>query len=390
MKLLTALLLVFLVGCGTSVPPPTATTAALPPKGKDNFVQFDAATVTESGIQLGKVTSRPQAAAIQANGHLVVNEDATWLVGALTSGKMMQVLAKTGDLVKTGDVLAWMHSDDVHNTRAVYRQNLDELQRRKVLSEHARRVRDRTQRLFDLKAASREQLEAAETELRNTEHAVATAEIEIAKEKTHLTEFLEVPVESATQALIPIRAPATGTVTDRMATLGTVVTAGNHVFTLSNLSTLWMLAAVNEADLAGVRVGQPVTVTVKSYPGETFAARVIKLGEKLDATTRTLQVRVAVPNPGGRLKPEMFASAEIAAAVSREVPVVPERAVQELAGAKVVFVETRAGHYEPRKVTVGATAGGYHEIVSGVAVGEAIVTHGAFLLKSEILRDPTE
>jgi cobalt-zinc-cadmium efflux system membrane fusion protein len=61
-----------------------------------------------------------------------------------------------------------------------------------------------------------------------------------------------------------------------------------------------------------------------------------------------------------------------------------------LAGAKVVFVETRAGHYERRKVTVGATAGGYHEIVSGVAVGEAIVTHGAFLLKSEILRDPTE
>ena len=229
-------------------------------------------------------------------------------------------MAKTGDFVKTGDVLAWMHSDDVHNTRSLYRQHLDELQRRKVLSEHAKRVRDRTQRLFDLKAASREQLEAAETELRNTEHAVSTAEIEIAKEKTHLTEFLEVPVESATQALIPIRAPATGTVTDRMATLGTVVTAGNHVFTLSNLSTLWMLAGVNEADIGGVRVGQAVSVTVKSYPGETFNARVIKLGEKLDPTTRMLQVRVAVPNPGGRLKPEMFASAEIAAPAASRVP----------------------------------------------------------------------
>ena len=386
MKLVTVLLIALMIGCGTAPAPQ----AAAAPKAKDNFVQFDPATVAESGIKVGKVSTRPQAAAIQANGHLVVNEDATWLVGALTSGKIMQVLAKTGDLVKAGDVLAWMHSDDVHNTRAVYRQNLDELQRRKVLSEHARRVRDRTQRLFNLKAASREQLEAAETELHNTEHAVATAEIEIAKEKTHLTEFLEVPVESASQALIPIRAPATGTVTDRMATLGTVVTAGNHVFTLSNLSTLWMLAAVNEADLAGVRVGQPVKVTVKSYPDETFPARVIKLGEKLDATTRTLQVRVAVPNPGGRLKPEMFGNAEIAAAVSREVAVVPEAAVQELEGAKVVFVETKAGRYEPRKVTVGENSGGYLEIISGVAAGDAVVTNGAFLLKSEILRDPTE
>jgi cobalt-zinc-cadmium efflux system membrane fusion protein len=386
MKRLPLSLLALLAACG-SKPAPQAAEAAKP---KDAVVQFDKATNAESGIQLGVVESRANAAPIQANGHLVVNEDATWLVGALTSGKIMQVMAKTGDFVKTGDVLAWMHSDDVHNTRSLYRQHLDELQRRQVLSEHAKRVRDRTQRLFDLKAASREQLEAADTELRNTQHAVATAEIEIAKEKTHLTEFLEVPVESATQALIPIRAPATGTVTDRMATLGTVVTAGNHVFTLSNLSMLWMLAGVNEADIGGVRVGQPVNVTVKSYPGETFKARVIKLGEKLDPTTRTLQVRVAVPNPGGRLKPEMFASAEIAAAASSQVPVVPEAAVQQVDGATVVFVQTAPGRYEPRKVTIAATSGGFHEVASGLKAGEKIVTHGAFLLKSELLKDASE
>lgn len=387
MKILVLLATAFLVSCSQK-PAPQA--AAEPAKARANFVQFDPAANAESGIKLGTVDSRPRAVAIQANGNLVVNEDATWLVGALTSGKMIQVIAKAGDFVKAGDVLAWMHSDDVHNTRSVYRQNVDELEHRKLLSEHARRVRDRAQRLFDLKAASREQLEAAETELRNTEHAVSTAEIEIAKEKTHLTEFLEVPVESTSQALIPIRAPASGTVTDRMATLGTVVTAGNHVFTISNLSTLWMLAAVNEADLAGVRVGQPVRLTVKSYPGETFNARVAKLGEKLDPVTRTLQVRVAVPNPGGRLKPEMFAIAEIAAAVSSNVLIVPESAVQQIDGAQVVFVQTGAGRYEPRTVTIAATSGGFHEIATGLTAGEAIVTHGAFLLKSELLRDASE
>lgn len=389
MKRLLPLCLLALGACSQKQPAPAAAIAE-PAKPKDPFVQFDVATNIESGIKLGKVETRPRAGAILANGHLAVNEDATWLVGALTSGKVMQVMAKAGDRVKTGDVLAWLHSDDAHNTRADYRQAIDELQRRKVLRDHAKRVRDRAQRLFDLKAASREQLESAETELRNTEHAVATAEIEIAKEKTHLTEFLEVPIDSTAQALLPIRAPAAGTVTDRMATLGTVVTAGNHVFTISNLATLWMLAAVNEADIAGVRIGQPVRVTVKSYPGETFGGHVLKLGEKLDPETRTLQVRVAVPNPAGKLKPEMFASAEISAAPSGQVPIVPESAVQQIEGTNVVFVQTAPGRYEPRKVTIAATSGGFHEIADGVAPGDKIVVHGAFLLKSELLKDATE
>lgn len=390
MKPLLLCLFLLLGACAKKDPAPAAPASAAAEQARPAFVQFDPTVDAESRIQLGKVTERPRDGVILANGHLVVNEDATWLVGALTAGKITQVMAKTGDPVKAGEVLAWMHSDDVHNTRAVYRQNLDELQRRKVLSEHARRVRDRTKRLFDLKAASREQLEAAETELRNTEHAVSTAEIEIAKEKTHLTEFLEVPVDSASQALIPIRAPSAGTVTDRMATLGTVVSAGNHVFTVSNLSTLWMLAAVNEADLAGVRPGQPAKVTVKAYPGESFPARVIKLGEKLDPVTRTLQVRVAVPNPGGRLKPEMFATAEIAGASSALVAVVPDTAVQELDGETVVFVKTAPGRYEPRPVKTGRAGGGFHEIETGLAPGEAIVVHGAFLLKSELLKDASE
>ncbi len=389
MKTLLLSLFLLLAACAKKEPP-AAPPAAAADQARPGFIQFDPTVDAESRITLGNVTERPSEGAILANGHMVVNEDATWLVGALTAGKITQVMAKTGDPVKSGEVLAWMHSDDVHNTRAVYRQNLDELQRRKVLSEHARRVRDRTKRLFDLKAASREQLEAAETELRNTEHAVATAEIEIAKEKTHLTEFLEVPVESTSQALIPIRAPAAGTVTERMATLGTVVSAGNHVFTVSNLSTLWMLAAVNEADLAGVRIGQPAKVTVKAYPGETFPARVIKLGEKLDPVTRTLQVRVAVPNPGGRLKPEMFATAEIAGAASAPIAVVPDTAVQELEGETVVFVKTGPGRYEARPVKTGRAGGGFHEIESGLVPGDSIVVRGAFLLKSELLKDASD
>jgi cobalt-zinc-cadmium efflux system membrane fusion protein len=101
-------------------------------------------------------------------------------------------------------------------------------------------------------------------------------------------------------------------------------------------------------------------------------------------------VRVAVPNAGGRLKPEMFASAEIAAAASGRVPIVPESAVQQLEGAAVVFIQTAPGRYEPRKVTIGATSGGFHEIAGGLEAGETIVAHGAFLLKSELMREESE
>lgn len=384
MKLVGFLSILLLAGCSRQ--PPTAPS----PAAATEAPQATAASESENGIRMGQVTSQPPSGPILANGHLAVNEDATWMVGALTSGKITQVLAKTGDPVKAGDVLAWMHSDDVHNTRATYRQNLDELERRKILRDHARRVRDRAQRLFDLKAASREQLEAAETELRNTEHAVATAEIDIEKEKTHLTEFLEIPLDDSSQSQIPIRAPFGGTVTDRMSTVGSVVTAGSHVFTISNLRSLWMIASVNEADLAGVRVGQTVRVTVKSYPGETFPGRVLKLGERLEVTTRTLPVRVAVPNPDGRLKPEMFASAEIAGTAAAPILVVPDSAIQQLDGATVVFVKNAAGAFEPRKVETSGSQAGYTQISNGLRAGEAIVVKGAFLLKSERMKGAGE
>jgi RND family efflux transporter MFP subunit len=173
---------------------------------------------------------------------------------------------------------------------------------------------------------------------------------------------------------------------ERKVSVGTVVSSGDPLFTIANLSSLWLIAAVNEADMARVKPGQQVELTVRAFGDRKFTGRVLQLGERLDPNTRTLQVRVLVPNPQGLLKPEMFATAKFAAVAERPVIQLPAAAVQELKGKQVVFVQSAAGAFVPQEVRTGITAEGKVEVVSGLQPGTPVVVSGAFLLKSELLK----
>lgn len=357
-------------------------------------VSVDAKTQQQLGIQVAPAEAASLAAPVSATGQLQLNEDRTWKVGAVIEGRIVSMPVKLGDSVRSGQVLAQMHSHMVHDARADRQQALAELDRLKVLAEQARRVRDRTQRLLDLKAASREQMEAAETQLRSSELSVRNAEAELRKAETHITEFLDVPLreephtgDTATDPdNVPIRAPAAGTVMERLANVGTVVPVAGPVVTLSDLSSLWLIAAVNEADLRHIRKGQAVAITVRAYPDRTFPGRVFQLGEHMDPQTRTLQVRVLVSNPGGLLKPDMFANVEFSAQGVRPVIQVPEAAVQDLEGKAVVFVQNPGGAFAPVPVTVGTRSAGRIEVTSGLQAGTPVVIKGAVLLKSQLLK----
>jgi multidrug efflux pump subunit AcrA (membrane-fusion protein) len=362
-------------------------------------IRVDEDTGRQLGLEVRAAAAAASSVHVVATGQLQTNEDRTWTVSAFTDGKIVDVPVHVGDVVRKDQVLARMHSHEVHDSRATYRQTTAALRQQQILAEQALRVRDRTKRLFDLKAASREQLEAAETQVRSTQMSVADAEAEVEKAKFHLVEYLEVPLERSTSegssdsdsdALV-IRAPAAGTAMERQASVGTVVTAGDPVFTISDLSSLWMIAAVNESDMPYVRTGQHVNVSVRAYPDRKFKARVLRLGERLDPQTRTLQVRLFLPNPVELLKPGMFATAEFASAPSgRKVIQVPESAVQQWNGSKVVFIQTSEGTYAPRPVSTGSTLNGQVEILAGVEAGTPVVVNGAFLLRSELLKGRPE
>jgi multidrug efflux pump subunit AcrA (membrane-fusion protein) len=400
MKIIAPIVLSVLAVVGCSKQPPANTEA--PSKKEEakpsaGLVTLDADAQKQAGVVVAALEPRVVSESISANGQITVNEDQTWHVGAVADGKVTQTLVKVGDFVRAGQVLAYIHSHIVHDARASYQQAQAELDRANSALTQAKRSRDRAGRLLVLQAVSQEQRELAESEVRTAESAVRKAEADVQKERTHLTEVLEVSVESessqhrgADDDGIPIKAPSDGTVFRREVGPGSVMTAGSAAFTITNTASLWLVAAVNEADLAEVQPGQPVEITVKAYPDRVFRGRILKLGEEMDPVTRTLKVRVLVPNPGAVLKPEMFATASILRKNSRSAIFVPEGAIQELNGHRVVFIRKTDTQFEPRAIQTGVAANGTVEVTAGLKASDQIVIKGSFLVKSQLLKSSLE
>jgi cobalt-zinc-cadmium efflux system membrane fusion protein len=347
-------------------------------------------------IEVETVQLRQVDQSITSPGQLTVNEDRTWRVGAVASGKVDELLARVGDSVHEGQPLARIHSHDVHDVRAAYQEASVELERARAAERYAKRFRDRASRLFELKAGSRQDLESADAEFRNAQAQIDKAQAELEKERVHLTEFLRVPIQDGphqgenehnhAEDDIPVFAPASGIVLERKPTIGSVVTAGDVLFSISDTSSLWMIAAANEADLSKIHPGEPVRVLVRAYPELQFSARILKLGEQLDPTTRTLQIRLLVPNSKGLLKPEMFAEAAMDQPSRRAAMFLPEAAVQEINGVPAIFVRRAADQFEPRTIKTGDHINGVVEIVQGLNAGDSVVVRGSFLLKSQMLK----
>jgi len=146
-----------------------------------------------------------------------------------------------------------------------------------------------------------------------------------------------------------------------------------------------MMAAVDERNLAALRPGMPVKVSVQAYPDRTFRGRIEKLGEELDPVTRTIVARVGLPNEGGLLKPEMYAAAEIDLGPSAPALSVPQAAVQDVDGHSVVFVRVAPDQFEVRPVELARVVDSSRVVTSGLKPGEAVAAEGSFVLKSRLL-----
>lgn len=383
----------FAIACSRKAPEP-AKSAAQPAPAKE--VTLDARAQKDAGIAVEEAAVRSLPQTLEATGRITVNENRTWRVGAITEGRIIRVLANAGDAVREGQILARMHSHDIHDARAEYRKAVAEVARLKSAESYAIRTRDRARRLYELKAGSLEQVERAEAELRNAQTARENGEVELDRTARYLVQFLEIPLEEpkdhrpgleeSDDDLIPIKSPASGTLLTRNVTTGTVVTTSGDLFVVSDLSVPWMIASVNEEYLPNLKEGMPVRVFVMAYPGHAFAGKITKLGEELDPTTRAVKVRVEIPNPKGLLKPEMYATAEIELDRSAAALFVPQPAIQEVNGANSVFVAQPGGRFEARPVRLGRTVGSQSEILEGLRPGERFVTAGSYVLKSQLLK----
>jgi RND family efflux transporter MFP subunit len=185
---------------------------------------------------------------------------------------------------------------------------------------------------------------------------------------------------------LTFRSPVSGIVTEKKAVQGMRFMPGDALYQVTDLSSVWVLADVAEQDIAAVKVGARATVKINAYPDKSFTAALTTIYPTLNAETRTVPVRLELANPGGLLKPGMFAQLELAAGANAKVLTVPVSAVIDSGARQMLLVqvgEPSAGRFEPREVKLGARSENYLEVLSGLREGEMVVTSANFLIDAE-------
>ena len=185
---------------------------------------------------------------------------------------------------------------------------------------------------------------------------------------------------------LEVKATIDGVIIDRKATTGELVDKAREIYTISDPTQLWAIAEVKERDIAAVKLGQDATFVALAYPDVKFHGKVILIGNQVESGSRTVEVRIAVENKEGRLKPGMFADVEIVTTILDNVLLIPDSALQTSGDDQIVFVSLEGNRFEKRLVKLGLEQSGRVQILSGVKSGEMIVTEGSFILKSEMLK----
>ena len=235
---------------------------------------------------------------LRVPGRITLADNGTWRVGAITSGRIERVLVTQGDFVHEGQVLARMHSHDVHEAKADYLTAQAERSRLEASAALAQKNYERMQRLYGLKAASLEQTELARQQAMDAQTALRNGQIAVERERAHLEENLGISTDananskSEVSDLIPIRAPASGYVLEKKTTPGSVVEPSTDLFVIGELQRLWMLASVNEADWTKLRLGQSAVITVNGLPDHRRKGEDYRLG----STARSSHSRSESPH----------------------------------------------------------------------------------------------
>jgi cobalt-zinc-cadmium efflux system membrane fusion protein len=330
-------------------------------------VHLDSAAIAVAGIEIGVARSMV-AAEFAVTGRISFDEDRLSHLGPRTEGYVAEIPGELGSEVVAGQLLAVLESPEVGARRA-------DLTEARLILEISQENFERQQRLEAQGISSRRELLEAESELRRAEASVL-----------RVTERLAALGASEGEgAEFVIRAPYAGVVVEKHATRGEIVAPTDRLFTVADLSNLWVELDIYERDLPKVSEGQGVTVTTAAYPESTFHGSIVYLADIVDPERRTVHARVEVPNPDRLLRPGMFATAGIAVPEGTPVVSVPRDAIQTVDEMDVVWVPgDEPGEFVGRPVVTGQEfLGGNIEVLSGLQEGEPFVVRGAFTLKAE-------
>ncbi|MFQ5481028.1 MAG: efflux RND transporter periplasmic adaptor subunit [Thermodesulfobacteriota bacterium] len=372
----------FLAGCGApgdkTKDKNTAATAEkqAPEIGSRELITIAEGAVKNSGLEMGKVFKRRLLVNDSFSGLVSVDETRIAHVGPRIAGRAVEVNANLGDFVKKGRALAIIDSTEIGEAQSQYLKAGTNF----VIAEKSY---ERAKIILKGKVIS-----TGEFQRREGRYLSAKTELKATEDRLHILGMSDVEIaaigkEHTINSRVAIYAPLSGKVIERHLTLGEVVEPVKSIYTIADLTNLWVLAEVPERDIPRIKKGQDVAVSVLPYPKKVFPGVVTYVSDLIDADTRMVKVRAEVDNSDGLLKPGMFATVSISAPETDGVLVVPEGAVQRDGKSMIVFVKRGASSFEKRTVELGPSSGGFHPVISGLVEGETIVTKGAFTLKSE-------
>jgi len=243
---------------------------------------------------------------------------------------------------------------------------------------------ERSRRLAEIGAAPRKEYEQSRAEQQAMEQGARAQETVVSGLAARLERFGSAPADPRIPAVRDIAAPFSGVVTKVEVAPGAVVSSDTELFTVADLSQVWVQAEVYEKDLGRIRVGQAARVIVDTYPEQPFTGKVTYIADVLDPQTRTAKVRCELPNRDLRLKLDMFATVQLPTTFSRRALAVPTEAIQQVEGRNVVFVRLAPTRFQAREITAGKAVNGLTEVLHGLREGEPIAAQGAFHLKSMV------
>lgn len=309
------------------------------------------------------------AALVALTGRVSFDEEHTQRVASPIDGRVTALLVKPGDKVKVGQPLIELSSPMVGQLQAEALKAAQDLGL-------AQKAGERGRKLMADGAISTKELTQIEADLRKASSDVART-----------TAQLRALGISATEPAVTVslRARVEGTVVERSALVGQEIRAdaAAALLLITDLNTVWVLADAYEQDLPIVQVGAQVSVHVPAYPGESFPGKVVHVHDAVDPETRTVKVRCVLANPGGRLKPEMFAKVELSNPGGPKAIVVPIPAVLNDGDQSIVLVVSEDNMFQATKVQAGPESAGMVRILSGLTPGQRIVTQGALFLQRE-------
>ena len=369
-KYLLLVLLVALGGC--SKPQVTAASDSAPVATVETVADRNVVSVDKpERFTTAKVASRMEADQISANGSVAADISKTLAVNSLSSGRVADVRVRLGDDVQKGQVLLTMTSPDMQ-------QGISDYQKFQAVEKLARIQLDRAELLFSKGAYAKKDLEVADDAYRRAKIDTQTT----AERIRILGGDPEHP-----SAVIEIHAPGSGTIIEQNVTAaGGVKSQDNspNLFTIADLSSVWVLVDIYENDLARVHLGDRVDIELNAYPDRRFRGRVTNISKLLDPTTRSTKVRIELPNENGLLRPNMFAIGHFVSQSANARLVIPAGAALRLQDRDWVYVRLNARQFRKTEVQVGSgNPDKTLQVLSGLHAGDEVITE-ALLFDREL------